>query len=87
MCEVYFTLAELNEVQDQLRHFCGTFLRISGIVPYHSLFFPRVEAVMSLMSPILGLSGTVPRFFSFRLFIACIVLVAHNIVQMQSERE
>ena len=42
---------------------------------------------MSLMSPILGLSGTVPRFFSFSLFIACIVLVAHTIVQLQSARE
>ena len=42
---------------------------------------------MSLMSPILGLSGAVPRFFSFSLFIACIVLVAHNIVQLRSERE
>ena len=41
---------------------------------------------MSLMSPILGLSGAVRRFFSFSLFIACIVLVAHNIVQLQSER-
>ena len=51
-----------------------------------SLVFPRVEAVMSLMSPILGLSGANPRFFSFSLFIACIVLVAHSIVQLQSER-
>ena len=80
-------LAELNEVQDQLRHFCGMYRRISGIVPCHSLFFPRVEAVMSLMSPILGLSGAVPSFFSFSLFLACIVLVAHNIVQLQFERE
>ena len=80
-------LAELNEVLDQLRHFCGTFRRISGIVPYHSVFFPGLEAVMSLTSPILGLSGAVSSFFSFSLFIACIVLVAHNIVQLQSERE
>ena len=87
VCEVYFMLAELNEVLDQLRHFCGTFRRISGIVAYHSLFFPRVEPVMSLMSPILGLSGAVSSFFSFSLFIACIVLVAHNIVQLHSERE
>ena len=49
--------------------------------------FSWVEAVMSLRSPILGWSGTVPRFFSFSLFIACFVLVAHNIVQLQSERE
>ena len=34
-----------------------------------------------------GLSGTVPRFFSFSLFIACIVLVEHIITQLQSERE
>ena len=40
VCEVYLMLAELNEVLDQLRHFCGTFRRFSGIVPYHSLFFP-----------------------------------------------
>ena len=51
-----------------------------------SLVFPRVEAVMSLLSPILGLSGAVPRFSSFNLFIACIVLVAQNIIQLQSER-
>ena len=35
-----FDVAELNEVLDQLRHFSGTFRRNSGIVPYHSLFFP-----------------------------------------------
>ena len=51
------------------------------------LVFALVEAVMSLMLPILGLSGAVPRFFSFSLFIACIVLVAHNIVEFQSERD
>ena len=45
-----------------------------------------MEAVMSLMSPILGLSGAFPRFFSISLFTACIVLVAHNIVKLQSER-
>ena len=55
-------LAELNEKLVQLRHFCDTFRGISGIVPYHSVFF-LVEAVISLMSPILGLSGAVPRFF------------------------
>ena len=31
VCEVYFVLAELNEVLDQLRHFCGTFRRVSEI--------------------------------------------------------
>ena len=41
---------------------------------------------MSLMLPILGLSVAVPRFLSFNLFIACIVLVAHNIVELQSEK-
>ena len=89
VCNVYFMLAELSEVPDQLRHFCGTFRRVSGIVLYYS-FFSWVEAVMSLMSlmsPILGLSGAVPRFSSFSLFIAYIVLVAHNIVELQSERE
>ena len=87
MCKVYFILAELNEVLDQLRHFCGRFRRIYATVPFHSVSFPWVEAVMSLASPILGLSGAVSRFFSVRLFIACIVLVAHNIVEIQSERE
>ena len=51
------------------------------------LVFALVEAVMSLTSPILGLSVAVSSFLSFSLFIACIVLVAHNIVQLQSERE
>ena len=57
VCVKYILSAELDKVLDQLRHFCGTFRRISGIVPYHSVFFPRVEAVMSLMSPILGYLG------------------------------
>ena len=34
-----------------------------------------------------GLSGAVPWFPSFSLFLAYIVLVAHNIVELQSERE
>ena len=42
---------------------------------------------MSLTSPILGLSGAVSSFLSFSLFIACILLVAHNIVQLQCERD
>ena len=41
---------------------------------------------MSLMLPLLELSGAVPRFFSFSLFIPFSVLVAHNIVELQSER-
>ena len=49
--------------------------------------FPWVEAVMSLTSTILGLSGAVPGFFSFTLFITCIVLVAHNIVKLQFGRK
>ena len=69
---------------------CDTFVVRS--VEFPELFritpcFYWVEAVMSLMSPILGLSGTVPGFFSFSLFFACIVLVAQNIVQLQSGRE
>ena len=48
--------------------------------------FSWVEAVMSLMSPILGLSGAVLRFFSFSQSIDCIVLVAHKIVELQSGR-
>ena len=51
------------------------------------LVYALVEAVMSLTSSILRLSGAVSSFFSFSLFIACIVSVAHNIVQLQSERE
>ena len=86
MREVCFMLAKLNEVLDQLRHLCGTFRRLSTIVPYHSVF-SWVEAVMSLTSTILGLSGAVPGFFSFSFFIACIVLVAHNIVKLQSGRK
>ena len=39
------------------------------------------------MLPIPGLSGTVPSFSSFSLFTACFVLVAQNIVELQSERE
>ena len=42
---------------------------------------------MSLTSPILGLSSAVSSFFSFSLFFACIVLVAHNIVELQSDKE
>ena len=42
---------------------------------------------MSLISPIVGLSGAVPRFLSFSLFIACIVLVAHNFFELKFERE
>ena len=42
---------------------------------------------MSFMLPILGLSGAVPRFFSFSQFFACIALVAHILVEFQSERE
>ena len=33
-----------------------------------------------------GLSGAVPRFFSFSLIFACLVLFAHNSVGMQSEK-
>ena len=69
---------------------CDTFVvrsvefRISSV----SLFvFALVEAVMSLTSPILGSSGAVSSFSSFSLFPACIVLVAHNIVELQSDRE
>ena len=69
---------------------CDTFVIHS--VEFPELFhitpcFSKVEAVMSLMSPILGLSGAVPRFLSFSQFIACIYLIAHNIVDLQSERE
>ena len=34
---------------------------------------------------ILGLPVAVPRLFSFSFFIACIVLIAHKIVHLQSE--
>ena len=42
---------------------------------------------MSLMSPILWLSRVVPRFFSFSIFITCIVLVARNTTELHFERE
>ena len=71
---------------------CDTFVVRS--VEFPELFritpcFYWVETVMSLMSPLPlpGLSGAVPSFSPFSLFLACIVLVAHNIVQLQSERE
>ena len=79
-------LADSNEILVQQRHFCDTFRgfpELFRITPY----FSWVEGVMSLTSPILGLSGAVSSFFSFSLIIACTVLVAHNIVQLQSERE
>ena len=79
-------LAELNEILVQLQHFCGTFRRISGFVPCHCLFLLGGNSNV-FMSPIPGLPGAVPCFFSFGLIIACIVLVAHKIVQLQSERE
>ena len=34
-----------------------------------------------------GLSGAVPRFPSFSLFLACFDLVAYNIFEVQSEKE
>ena len=51
------------------------------------IVFALVEAVMSLMSPILWLYGAVPRFFPLNLFIACIFSVAHSFVELQSDRE
>ena len=85
---MYILSAELNEVPDQLRHFCGTFRRISGIVPYHFLLFQGGSSnVVDVAHTGVGLSGTNSSFFSFSLFIACIVLVAHNIVELQSDRE
>ena len=72
-------LAELNEILVQLRHFRDTFRGSSVSLR----IFSWVEAVMSLMSPILGLSGAVPRFFPFSLFLACTVLVAHNTGELQ----
>ena len=50
-------------------------------------FFFWVEAVMSLMPPILGLSGAVPSFFPVSLFIARIVLVAQIFPGLKFERE
>ena len=41
---------------------------------------------MLLMLPILGLSVAVPRFFSFSLFMACIVLFEHKVVVLQPGR-
>ena len=86
VCKIYFMLAELNEVQDQLRHF------VVRSVEFPEMFriapcFSWLEAVMPLMLPILGLSGAVPSFSSFSPFLACIVVVAHNTVELQSDRE
>ena len=77
--EVYFMLAELNEVLDQLRHFVARSVEFRE-TSVSLLVFALVEAVMSLRRPYWG-------FFSFTLFIACIVLVAHNIYELQSDRE
>ena len=79
-------LAELNEILVQLRHFCGTFRRISGIVPYQSLFLLGGSSKVFDVAHT-GLSEAVPRFPSFSLFLACFDLVAHNIAQLQYERE
>ena len=79
-------LAELNEVQNQLRHFCGTFRRISGILPYPPCFFLGGSSKVVDVAHT-GLSGAVPRFSSFSLFFACIDFVAHNIVELPSQRE
>ena len=88
VCAMYILSAELNEVPDQLRHFCGTFRRICGIVPYHSLLFQGGSSnVVDVAHTGVGLSGAISSFFSFSLFIACIILVAHNIVELQSDRE
>ena len=40
---------------------------------------------MSLMSFILGLSGAVPKFSPFSIFLGYIALVAHNDVELQSD--
>ena len=77
-------LAELNEILVQLRHFCGTFRRFSGNVPYYSLFFSGGRSNVDVAHT--GVIWAVPRFFSVSLFIACIVLVAQDIVQLNSER-
>ena len=69
---------------------CDTFVVRSVEIRKPSLsllVFALVEAVMSLTSSILGLSAAVSSFFSISLFFACIVLVAHNIVELQSDRE
>ena len=48
--------------------------------------FSVVEALVSLISPMLRLNGAAPRFSSFRIFFACVVLVAHSFVELLSGR-
>ena len=50
-----------------------------------SRFF-RVEALVSLISPMLRLNGAAPTFCSFSIFFACVVLVAHSFVELLSGR-
>ena len=86
VCKIYFMLAELNEVQDQLRHFVVRsveFPELFRITPY--FFLDGSSNVVDVAHT--GLSGAAPRFLSFSQFIACNGLVAHNIVELQFERE
>ena len=79
-------LAELNEVQDQLRHFVVRSVEFPEMFRITPCFFLGGRSNVVDVAHT-GLSGAVHRFFSFSQFIACIDLVAHNIVQLQSERE
>ena len=86
VCKVYCLLAELNEVLDQLRHFCVRFVDFPEMFRITPRFFLGGSSNVVDVAHT-GLSGAVPRFTSFSLFPACIDLVAHNIVQLQSERK
>ena len=78
-------LAELNELLVQLRHF------VVRSVEFPELFritpcFSWVEANVFDVAHT-GVIWNCFEVFSFNLFIACIVLAAHNIVKLKFERE
>ena len=79
-------LAELNEILVQLRHFCGTFRRISEIFRITPCF-SSVGSSNVVDVAHTGVIWSCFEVFSFNLFIACIVLAAHNIVELLFERE
>ena len=83
---MYILSAELSEVLDQLRHFVVRFVDFPELFRITQCFFLGGSSNVVDVAHT-GLSGAVPRFPSFSLFLAFIDLVAHNIVEFQSERE
>ena len=69
---------------------CDTFVVRS--VEFPELFRITLSFFLGASSNVVDVAHTgviwaVPRFFLFSLFVACIVVVAHNIVELQSERK